>query len=177
MIKLADDRRQQRAPVPFPLPPEPSWQAPWPAAVEGTGALPARRAATGAGAGGGGVPGLEPVRLGQSGAAGRAPALVLRQPPAPRERCRRGCTGASPTTARRVPTSTVAPFGHEDLGEHAGCGRGHLGVDLVGRDLEERLVLGDSVADLLQPADDGALGDRLAELRHRDVSQRGGPFR
>src|SRR5690606_10906112 len=31
----------------------------------------------------------------------------------------------------------------EDLGERAAHRRGHLGVDLVGRDLEERLVLGD----------------------------------
>ena len=31
-------------------------------------------------------------------------------------------------------------LGHEDLGEDAGRGRGHLGVDLVRRDLEERLV-------------------------------------
>ena len=68
-------------------------------------------------------------------------------------------------------------LGHEDLGEDAGRGRGHLGVDLVGRDLEERLVALDRVPDGLHPAGDRALGHRLAELRHHDVSQRAVPFR
>jgi hypothetical protein len=56
-----------------------------------------------------------------------------------------------------------------DLGEDAGGGRGNLGIDLVGRDLEQGLVAVDAVADLLDPPDDGALGDRLAHLRHEDV--------
>ena len=38
-------------------------------------------------------------------------------------------------------------FGKADFGEHAGHGRGNLGVDLVGGDLEERLVFFDGVAD------------------------------
>ena len=41
-----------------------------------------------------------------------------------------------------------------DLGQHAGGRRRDLGVDLVGRDLEQRLVAIDRVADLLDPADD-----------------------
>ena len=83
----------------------------------------------------------------------------------------------SPITARRAPTSTVSPSWDEDLGQDAGGRGGDLGVDLVGRHLEERLVPGDLVADLLHPPGDRALGDGLAELRHGDVSQRGVPFR
>ena len=44
--------------------------------------------------------------------------------------------------------------------------RRDLGVDLVGGHLDQRLVDLDAVADLLQPAGDGALGDRLAQLGH-----------
>ncbi|ERN45266.1 ABC transporter ATPase [Prescottella equi NBRC 101255 = C 7] len=55
-----------------------------------------------------------------------------------------------------------------DLEQHTGDGRRDLGVDLVRRDLEEGLVDGNLVTDGLEPAGDGALGDRLAQLRHRD---------
>ena len=68
-------------------------------------------------------------------------------------------------------------LGNQDLGEDAGGGRGHLGVDLVGRDLEERLVPLDRVTDRLHPAGDRALGHRLTELRHHHVRQGGVPFR
>src|SRR5690606_27786594 len=57
----------------------------------------------------------------------------------------------------------------EDLLEHARDGRRDLGVDLVGRDLEQRLVDGDGVADRLEPTGDGAFGDGLAEGRHLHV--------
>ena len=63
-------------------------------------------------------------------------------------------------------------LGHEDLGHVSRGRRGHLGVDLVGRHLEEWLVGVHALADLLQPARDGSLGDRLAELRHRHVHSR-----
>ena len=53
-----------------------------------------------------------------------------------------------------------------DFGEDPRSGRGNLGVDLVGRDLEQRLVALDLVADLLHPADDRAFGDRLPHLGH-----------
>ncbi len=59
--------------------------------------------------------------------------------------------------------------GNFDFGEDAGGGRGNLGVDLVGRDLKERLVALDGVADVLQPLRDGAFEDGLAHLRHEDV--------
>ena len=61
-----------------------------------------------------------------------------------------------------------AAFGHLDLGERAGDGRRNLGVNFVGRDLEDRLVALDGVADLLEPLGDGALGDGLAHLRHHN---------
>ncbi|EME96437.1 ABC transporter ATPase, partial [Streptomyces mobaraensis NBRC 13819 = DSM 40847] len=61
----------------------------------------------------------------------------------------------------------------DDLQQDAGGGGRDLGVDLVGRDLEQRLVLGDLLADLLQPAGDGALGDRLAQRGQHDVGTGG----
>ena len=61
------------------------------------------------------------------------------------------------------------PFGHEDLGEHAARRRRNLGVDLVRRDLEDRLVALHLVADLLQPLRQRAFGDRFAHLGHHDV--------
>ena len=64
----------------------------------------------------------------------------------------------------------------QDLGDGPVDRGGHLGVDLVGRNLEQHLVLGDRVADLLVPLRDGALGDRFTELGHRDISQREDPF-
>ncbi len=54
----------------------------------------------------------------------------------------------------------------EDLLQRAGHRRGDLGVDLVGRDLEQRLVDLDAVADTLEPARHGPFGDGLAERRH-----------
>src|SRR4029453_11107967 len=44
----------------------------------------------------------------------------------------------------------------------------NLGVDLVGRDLEQRLLDLDAVPLLLQPAGNGAPGAAPAELRHGD---------
>ncbi len=57
----------------------------------------------------------------------------------------------------------------EDLGDLAGGGRGDLGVDLVGRDLDDRLVLLDRVAGLLGPLEDRALAHRLAHRRHLHI--------
>ena len=68
-------------------------------------------------------------------------------------------------------------LGNQDLGQHARRRRGHLGVDLVGRHLVERLVALDGVAHGFHPPGDRALGHRLAQLRHDHVSQREVPFR
>src|SRR5438477_268838 len=56
---------------------------------------------------------------------------------------------------------------------NSGCGFsggvGNLRVDLVGRDLEQRLIAVDLIARLLDPADDSALRDRFSHLRHDDI--------
>ena len=57
----------------------------------------------------------------------------------------------------------------QDLLEDALVRRRHLRVDLVGDDLEQRLVLVDMVAGLLEPLADRPLGDALAELGHRHL--------
>ena len=58
------------------------------------------------------------------------------------------------------------PFLDQDLGEHTSVRRGNFGVDLVGRDLEDRLVALDGVADLLEPLRQRALGDGFTHLGH-----------
>ena len=62
-------------------------------------------------------------------------------------------------------------LGNEDLGQGAGRRGGDLGVDLVGGDLEQRLVDCDVVADGLQPLGDGAFGDAFTECREGYVSR------
>jgi hypothetical protein len=57
----------------------------------------------------------------------------------------------------------------EDLRQGAAPGARHLGVDLVGRDLEQGLVGLDVLALLLEPAGDRPLRDGHAHLRHDDV--------
>ncbi len=59
-------------------------------------------------------------------------------------------------------------LGQQDLLQEAGNGAGYLGIDLVGLDLDQRLISRDRIANLLEPATDRALGDRLAQLRHLD---------
>ena len=68
-------------------------------------------------------------------------------------------------------------FGKADLSQHAGNRRGNLRVHLVGRDLKERLVNCDGVADLLEPFGDRALEDRLAHLGHDDFRWHASFFR
>ena len=60
-----------------------------------------------------------------------------------------------------------------DVYKRSGHGRRNLGVDLVGRDLDQRLVGLDPVADLLQPTQDRAFGNRLPHLGHGDLNARG----
>ena len=57
----------------------------------------------------------------------------------------------------------------EQLGDACRRGRGQLDVDLVGRDLDDRRVGLDRVADLDMPFEDCSLGDRLARGRGHDV--------
>ena len=57
----------------------------------------------------------------------------------------------------------------EDLRQRSGRWARHLGVDLVGRDLEQRLVGLDLLAFLLEPPGERPLRDGNAHLRHHDV--------
>ena len=57
-----------------------------------------------------------------------------------------GSAALPPICASFVPTGTVSPSLDEDLRERAGGRARHLGVDLVGRDLQQRLVGLDRVA-------------------------------
>ena len=65
-------------------------------------------------------------------------------------------------------------FWHDDLEQCAGNGGGDLSVDLVGRDLNQRLVYCDRVAHGLQPAGDSSFGNGLAEGGKRDICAHGG---
>jgi len=56
-----------------------------------------------------------------------------------------------------------------DLQQGARGGRGDLGIDLVGGDLDEDLVDLDRVTLLLVPLEDGPLGHRLAHGGHGDL--------
>jgi hypothetical protein len=60
-----------------------------------------------------------------------------------------------------------------DVYKRSGHGRRDLGIDLVGRDLDQGLVRLHPVAYLLQPAKDGAFGNRLPHLGHGDLNARG----
>ena len=48
---------------------------------------------------------------------------------------------------------------HDDFRKHTGCGRRHLDRDLVGFELDQRLIGGDGVARLLVPLPDRRLDD------------------
>ena len=75
------------------------------------------------------------------------------------------------SSARVAPTSIVSSGALRISGDHA-RGRGRdLGVDLVGRDLDDGLALVDEIALLLVPFEDRALGDRLAHLGHLDLDR------
>ena len=57
-----------------------------------------------------------------------------------------------------------------DLAEHAGGRRRHFDGDLVGLELDQRLVHRHGIAGLLEPAADGGLGHGLAERRNANFS-------
>ena len=61
-------------------------------------------------------------------------------------------------------------FRDQDLGHHTRDGRWHLGIDLVGRHLEQRLVLGNGVTHLLEPTRNRSFGDRLTEHGKRYIA-------
>ena len=77
-------------------------------------------------------------------------------------------------SASTAPTVTVSPSAKWIFTTVPAAGRGDLGVDLVGRDLDERLVGLDRVALLLVPLEDGALGHRLAHRGQRHLDRRAG---
>ena len=60
-----------------------------------------------------------------------------------------------------------------EAGHRAGGRRRDLGIDLVGRDLDQGVALLDPVADRDVPLEDGSLGHRLAHLGHRHFEGRG----
>ncbi len=112
--------------------------------------------------------------------------------------CRRagdrpGCRSGRAEDEGPVPAFDGAAFGRRrdhclahlsaDVGQHTAGRRRDLGVDLVGRDLEERLIPVNGLADLLVPAHDRTLGDGFTHLghqyigRHLLVSRRGGSLR
>ena len=57
----------------------------------------------------------------------------------------------------------------QDLGDGPVGGCGHLGVDLVGGDLDDGVSLSDLIALRDVPLEHGPLGDRLAHLGHHDL--------
>jgi hypothetical protein len=77
-------------------------------------------------------------------------------------------TTLSPIVATTLFTGTVSPSRTLISARMPATGEGDLGVHLVGGDLEEGLVAAHRLADFLDPADDGALGDRFAHLGHQD---------
>jgi hypothetical protein len=95
-----------------------------------------------------------------------------------RRRRRRGCARPHRRLAARVDRGEGRAhrrrlaLRHQDALDHPSRGRRDLGVDLVGRDLEQRLIARDFFAHTLQPACHGAFGDGLTHLRHGDFDSR-----
>src|SRR5438309_948063 len=81
---------------------------------------------------------------------------------------RRGCRGRLDLRDDRADTDRLT-LGDGDLDELALERRGDLGVDLVGHDLDDRLVALDEVPLVLEPFVDRSLGHGFAQLRHLDL--------
>ncbi len=62
-------------------------------------------------------------------------------------------------------------LGDEDLDHHAGGRRRNLRIDLVGRDLDDRLVGLHGVSNLLEPTRDRSLGDAGPHLGHNHINR------
>ena len=146
-----------------------------------TAAAPAAGAAAGGGAGG-----RRGGRARRSGCGrrrcGGGPAARARRGAGRPARRRAAAAGAGRRRRRRrrrgvAPTSTVSPSGTRISVSTPAAGEGTSESTLSVETSKSGSSWATVVADLLQPADDRALGHRLAELGHRDVSQRGGPFR
>ena len=86
------------------------------------------------------------------------------------------CAGRFDQRERRADRQGLA-LGGDELRDHAGPGRGNFGIDLVGRNFAQRLVLLDAVALLDQPLGDGAFDHALAHLRHHYFDRHAGPLR
>ena len=82
--------------------------------------------------------------------------------------CGSGCAATADLRELRPDVDGLS-FLDENLRERARSRARHLGVDLVGRDLEQRFVRLDVFALLLEPARDRSLGDGHTHLRHHNV--------
>ncbi len=109
--------------------------------------------------------------LGGAENGGGAPA---RRPPrgrvGPRGRLARAFPGLH--LSHRRSHGHLVVHGNQQLGNGPVRRRRHLGVDLVRRDLDDRVPLPDEVALGDVPLEHDALGDRLAHLGHRDLQGR-----
>ena len=117
-----------------------------------------RRRAAGAGAARRAGRARRARRRGAGGGSAAVPARRRRRAPARRGAARRRGAAGGAAGGRGVGVADDGDhgadvdrvaLGHADLGQRAGDRRRHLGVDLVGGHLEQRLVGGDGVADLL----------------------------
>ena len=77
--------------------------------------------------------------------------------------------GPGSSSARAAPTLTSSSTSTRSLRDRAAGRRRDLGVDLVGRDLDHGLALLDHLPLGDVPLEHGALGHRLAHLRHLDL--------
>ena len=109
-----------------------------------------------------------------AGSGAAAVAGAERAAAAPLPSCAPSCGRRRPITR---PTATVSPARGEDLGDRAADGRGQLHVDLVRRQLDDRLALLDAVADRDCPLEDRALLDGFAAGGRDDVDELGLPRR
>ena len=91
-----------------------------------------------------------------------------------RDRGRVAAAGARPARVAQladlVADGGLVALGLQDLAQRARLGGGQLDGDLVGLDLHERLVLGDGLALLLEPAADLDLGDGFADFGDNEVN-------
>jgi hypothetical protein len=83
--------------------------------------------------------------------------------------------GAAPAPSASIPHHCIdlhrGAFGNFDFAQHAGGGRGNLGIHLVGGNFKQWLVALHLFARLLKPLGDGAFNNGLAHLRHNNVSR------